>query len=205
MRMIAKHSPIRPTRIFYSKKNDAVFFMESGLEREFALRCEFDPRVLSYRCQPEPIYYTPPGESKSRRYTPDTLLEHVDLGSVAIEVKPASYAAKPELQEKHSLLKDLYAEIEIGFLVVTEREIRDQHLTSNFSSLYRFLRFDIDKNELKALKQHFPNGMFRADVIELLDTHPSWLSLAHQALAHGFLIADLRQEISPETYMGWTA
>lgn len=204
MRLIAKHSPVRPTRMFWSVKNKSLFFMESGLERDFALRCEFDPNVLAYRCQPEPLYYTFPGDSKERRYTPDTLLEHAVMGLTVIEVKPAKHACKPVLQAKHKLLKELYAEQNIGFEVVTDRDIRVGPITSNLSNLYRFRRFDIDLIELAALKQQFPTGMQLGELTQHLSQNPSWLSLAYQAIAHGYARAELTTLLSPATQLEWT-
>lgn len=204
MRLILKHSPVRPTRMFWSVKNEALYFMESGLERDFALRCEFDPQVLAYRCQPEPLYYSLPGESKRRRYTPDTLLEHSVLGLSVIEVKPERYAQKPALQAKHAQLEQLYAEQHIRFLVMTERHIRQGYFTRNLSNLYRFRRFDIDLDALLALKQRFPNGMRLGDVEAELKQNEGWLSLAYQALAHRHAQADLTVPLSSETQLEWT-
>lgn len=203
MRHIAKHSPIRPTRQFWSKKNQTVYFMESGLERDFALCCEFDPQVISYRCQIDPIYYSLPGETKRRRYTPDTLMERAQIGLTAIEVKPERHALKPVLLAKHARLKEIYAEQDITFFVLTERDIRDRYLTINYSNLYKFRRFDMDLAAIQELKDHFLHGM----TIEEVLIHPArtdrWMNAAFQAIAHGIANADLGPEISPLTRLEW--
>lgn len=205
MRLITKHSPIRPTRIFFSHKNNAAYFMESGLEREFALRCEFDPKVLSYRCQPDPIYYSLPGNGRRRRYTPDTLIEHADLGSLIIEVKPRRHALKPVLQAKHERLKEIYAENSADFRVVTEFDIREQQRISNYSYFYKFRGFDIDESELAELKRYFPNGMTLKEIIEQFPEKTDWPSLAHHAVALFKLRIDFTQQRSAETRMEWIA
>ncbi|GGK80539.1 TnsA endonuclease N-terminal domain-containing protein [Amphritea balenae] len=204
MRLIAKHSPIRPTRQFWSHKNQTIYFMESGLEREFALRCEFDPQVISYRCQIDSIYYSLPGETRRRRYTPDTLMEHAQMGLTAIEVKPERYTLKPIILAKHARLQEIYAEQNTTFLVLTEHDIRNRYLTSNYSNLYRFLRFEIDIAVLQELKAHFPNGM----TLEEVRVHPArsdaWMSTAYQAIAHNIAITDLTPLISNSTQLEWT-
>ncbi|WP_415884731.1 TnsA endonuclease N-terminal domain-containing protein [Neptuniibacter sp. QD37_6] len=202
MRKIAKHSPVRPTRMFWSEKNQTLFFMESKLEREFALRCEFDPEVISYHCQPKPLEYKLPGETRKRRYTPDTIMRHSVFGVVVIEVKFKEDAEKPAIKSKHEHLKRLYAKKGASFIVLTEEEIRDEDLTKNLSNLYKFRRFPIEKKALKKLKKLFPKGGLLGEIIPFTGDD-MWLSVLYQAIAHGYAKASLTRSLSPLTEWDW--
>ncbi|MHC8491238.1 Tn7 transposase TnsA N-terminal domain-containing protein [Thalassospira sp. SM2505] len=98
---------------------------------------EFDPAVLRYREQPEPLTYFESG--KQRKYTPDFIAQ-MTRGLTVFEVKPYDQSIMSPLKERLVAFKEHYAAQDIDFVVMTEREIRREPRLSNITKLLRYQR-----------------------------------------------------------------
>lgn len=135
-------APITANQAFFRMKRPSLkagrmIHCESPLEGDFIVRCEFDELISAVQEQPEQLHYKQDG--KARRYTPDFRITRNHL-SLLTEVKPEERFAEEATRNKLEFVKSLYAERGENFLVVTDREIRQEPFLSNLKLLQRYRR-----------------------------------------------------------------
>lgn len=136
-REVVRRTTHRVVGRFPSFKSGRIIHWESQLERDMIRLLEFDPAVLSYREQPEPLTYFEGG--KRRKYTPDFIAKMTNSITV-FEVKPYDQSITSPLKERLVAFQEHYAAQGVDFLVMTEREIRKEPRLSNITKLLRYQR-----------------------------------------------------------------
>jgi hypothetical protein len=151
---------------FTSVKNRATFQCDSRWESDFLIDLEFDSSVKQYATQPTSFTYDYKG--KKRRYTPDVALKRQNGKIEHVEVKDATYAHSPELQDKIAYLSNLLQIYQNSSLtLVTSEDIhRDPgHVTRKI--LYKYM--DITVSE--PLKKMAIGALYKSDMpIHALET-----------------------------------
>ena len=137
---------------------------ESSLERDFLHLLEFDSTVKSYEVQPLTIEYVDK-QGKTRKYTPDVLVEYLQEPGSTPQRKVQIYEVKyrNELRANWSVLKPKFrAAINYckatgrEFRIITEREIRtDQLFNAQFLNPYKKAPIKADQATLllESMKQ----------------------------------------------------
>jgi len=96
-RMVGVHARTNLCSWFYSEKMGRTISTESRTaERPLVIQSEFDPRILEFWDQPEPVSvqrHTRKGHARRSSYTPDFLLLRKD-GPVVVEVKTTDAVSK---------------------------------------------------------------------------------------------------------------
>lgn len=107
---------------------------ESLLERDVILLLEFSSAVVSYREQPELVFYSD-GDS-TKKYYPDVEVVLTSGATVHVEVKPSERLAAPKLSASYQAIAGHYLRFRSErFLIVTEQEARAEPLHSNLKML----------------------------------------------------------------------
>ncbi|WP_181316156.1 TnsA endonuclease N-terminal domain-containing protein [Photobacterium phosphoreum] len=91
---------------------------------------------MSYQSQPSGFEY--PFEGKKRFYTPDFLVEYVDLTKEYFEVKPFVRAVESEFVQKFNAIKVAVKQQQTSISLITERQIHIQPRLDNAKLLYRY-------------------------------------------------------------------
>ncbi|MDE2421480.1 MAG: hypothetical protein KGO49_09910, partial [Gammaproteobacteria bacterium] len=111
--------------------------VESILESKYCLHLEFDSEVVAYFPQPR-TFNLPDDEDGQNIYTPDFEVHYVCGARKYVEVKPFKYVQSAHYQGLFSRFEDLLQSTNIGFLIVSEIEIYQEPLLSNYEKLYQF-------------------------------------------------------------------
>lgn len=131
-RRVVTRSPGRTVRrINLPAIFDAPIECESTLERDFVMRAALCPGVAQIRHQPFQLAL-PSG----KRYTPDFWVQSFAGIHRVIEVKMSDRVE--EQREKFDEVRDVLRARNIGFVVLTEKHIRRQHLHMHAMSLLRY-------------------------------------------------------------------
>lgn len=109
---------------FPSKKLNRSVQFESLLERDAIKLFENAKDVIHFREQPTIIYYHI--DSEPKKYYPDFELELEDGQLVHVEVKPSVKLANLEVSKKYHAIGKHYLTRTEFFVVLTEKELRDQ-------------------------------------------------------------------------------
>lgn len=129
------------------KGGNQVITLESGLEQQYCLHLEFDPRVIAY--QPQPQTFDVAGENGETKYTPDFRVQLMEGLNAFVEVKPAIEAVKRKNQIKFESFKARHLQGNAEFWLVTEIDIIREPLLENYGILLKHLnRPKIDKVNL---------------------------------------------------------
>lgn len=133
---------VRPTGrgvrgYFPSRKMGRMVAWESTLERDLVLHLEMSPGVLRYHEQPVKIYYEDDGEL--RLYIPDFEVVLCDGEIIHMEVKPSRKLAQPDFARKYAKIRRHYADMEMGYRILTEKEIRVEPRLSSLQTLFQYL------------------------------------------------------------------
>jgi hypothetical protein len=157
-RKVVSRSPVRTVRrlnlpgIF-----DRPIECESSLERDFVLRAALCPSVCQLQHQPFRLEL-----SSGRRYTPDFLVSYQSGARVVVEVK---------LNDRMDRYADVFADArsllaarDIGFLVLTEVQIRSRRVHERAAMLLRYRKMHVDPS-------------VRERVLTQLASHPGGLTL----------------------------
>lgn len=123
---------------FSSRKMKKMIGWESPLEHDAIRIFEFSPGVVSYRGQPELVYY--PDGTELRKYYPDFEITTTSGILVHIEVKPSSKFLQKKYADKYRAIAAHYQLQERPYQILTEKEIRREPLFSNLKKLKRHHR-----------------------------------------------------------------
>ncbi|WP_109117768.1 TnsA endonuclease N-terminal domain-containing protein [Azospirillum sp. TSO22-1] len=174
---------------FPSLKMGRTIHWESQLERDLIYLLEFDPDVQAYREQPTTLSLVVDG--KSRRYTPDFLVQKPH-GFYVVEVKPAEKARQPEYVALFAAATTSLQAMAAGFQILTEVDIRAQPRLDNIRLLLRYQRVDVPERVWPAIAGLLADGGKPAGVIcdALADVGVDMATLAALTCRHR-LHADL--------------
>jgi hypothetical protein len=114
---------------------------ESHLEKNFVMVALACPVVTDIVHQPVTLELTHPNGEISK-YTPDFQITFVDGDKTLVEVKPEKFL--PEHQEKLNLAKGQLAKEMMPLLVVTDKHINANGLSSRAILLMRYARLTFD-------------------------------------------------------------
>lgn len=177
-----------------SLKSNRVVHWESQLERDMIRLLEFDPAVLSYREQPEPLMYYEGG--RKRKYTPDFIAEMIS-GVTMFEVKPSDQANTSPLRERLLAFKKKYAEQGISYLVMTDREIRKEPRLSNVIKLLRYQREVVSAENRAIIFDAVSSGAQTLGGLQLyVHKQGVHISQIYALISQGNLAIDLNQPIN---------
>ena len=118
---------------FPSRKNGRMVHHEGMLELDAIYLLEASPQVVRYREQPITITY--PDGNRARRYTPDLEVTLADGQSIWVEVKPAVFLLKDEVQHKLACVAKQLQRNEQRFVVLTEEVLRQEPRQSNVRTI----------------------------------------------------------------------
>jgi hypothetical protein len=135
VRNVVTRSGGMPRGHFPSVKNGRMVAYEQMLERDACLLFEMSPLIRAYREQPEQIWF--PDHDRSRRYTPDYLLDLPGNRSMLVEIKPSHVLRKPEIRKKFDHVLEHMARQGKPFVILTGDEIRRQPRLNNLRLLWR--------------------------------------------------------------------
>lgn len=177
---------------FPSRKMKEMIGWESILERDAIYLFEFSPGVVSYRGQPELVYY--PDGTELRKYYPDFEITTTGRISVHIEIKPSGKLLQQKYANKYRAIAAHYQFQERHYQILTEREIQREPLFSNLKNLKRHYRPDSELNnslcQLAIALKHGPQpfGALKTKTSDI------W-----RLLAFGYLRCDFAAAITTST------
>ncbi len=168
---------------FPSKKLNRGVHCESLLERDFLYLLEFSPGVISYKEQPEKIFYERHG--KTHAYFPDFEVRLRNGKVLYVEIKPLRVINTVRNLSKFEAIINHFELQKRDFRIFTDHRIRKQPLLGNLEGLYKFLRSarDISADRLKifdllATRKTYTLGSL-ANVVGVI---PVNIMLAHHEL-----------------------
>lgn len=114
-------------------KNEPII-CRSGLEQQFVLYCESNPKILKWASEPIKIPYYSRLDKKQCNYYPDYILENQKGNKVIVEVKPYNQTIKPDASDtlwlkeqwiknndKWNAAKAFAEKNNMKFIIVTEK------------------------------------------------------------------------------------
>ncbi|TPE46572.1 hypothetical protein FJM67_15975 [Maribrevibacterium harenarium] len=153
-RNLRKPSPSKNIYKFASRKSHSTIMCESGLEFDACFHLEFSPTIAAFESQPHGIEYLVDG--KVRRYTPDFKVVK-NTGEIEyIEIKPERIHTTEKFRNEFEKKRAAYSELGYKLILVSEKQIRNQHLLSNLKTLHRFSNTtlsDVHKKVLELVKK----------------------------------------------------
>ena len=78
-----------------SCKNEPII-CRSGLEQQFVMYCENNPKIIRWASEPIKIPYFSRLDNKQCNYYPDYIIENSKGNKVIVEVKPQNQTVKPD-------------------------------------------------------------------------------------------------------------
>ena len=133
------------------KANDGkTILVESILESKYCLHLEFDAEVETYFPQPRK-FEVPDNDGGCSIYTPDFEVIYTSGIRKYVEIKPSEYAQTEHYQSLFSRFNNFLNNTNTDFLIVSEIEIYQQPLLSNYEKLYQYKKRPLLK--MKNLQQ----------------------------------------------------
>jgi len=177
--------------ISYSVAHKCVAVFDSDLEADFFNLILFSNYADDFQMQPDHIRYQINEDLKMRRYTPDAVLVNDGIATY-IEVKYEAEANKPELLQKHQLIRETLNKQGHNFIVLTEKFIRCGHRASNLCYLKPALSYPAPIEELQTLLCFTKKtAMSISDFKQLQHKHDAKDCLVRRAIAHKLIQCDL--------------
>jgi hypothetical protein len=194
---IKAREPVRRTcgRVvgrYPSTKNSRMISWESQLEQKACGLFEFSPGVLSYREQPETIRFQHQGAF--RRYTPDFCIEAFGGRKTYIEVKPEKRLSDPIFISRLRDINTALKEHNIGFALMTERELVNPILQSNLRLLRQSLQTQMTIHLVRTATEYLVKHS-EVDIRQLSEVMGS-LNIVYSLIAQRYVKADLMQPIT---------
>lgn len=183
--------------LFPSRKMTQMIPCESTLERDAILFLEFAPDVVRYEAQPIRISYLLDGEL--RHYFPDFEVEYANGRIIHLEVKPSKKLAKPEIKHRYDAIARHYERGEIGFQILTERELRAKALLDNLRLLAYHMPRAEDEAEL--MDSQLQLSMLPASTVGGAAVVLGDIKLVYRLLAANYLYCNLNEPITNDTYV----
>lgn len=190
------------TGYVHSDKSIAYTHFESSLERDALILCEFDHRIKAFQTQPRRFVYK--HEGKHRHYTPDILIEYINGQKQYVEIKYREDLKKDwqKLKPKFkAAIKELKAEADTRFKILTEREIRTPFLESA-TFLLPYKNRPYQEHQLATIRKILSRGraMPITDLLSLCsnDTmeQAEFLNTVWYGIANQLIEADLHQPLN---------
>jgi hypothetical protein len=122
---------------FPSLKMGRAVWWESQIERDFIYFLEADTGITEYKEQPLKIWYS--WEGKRHKYTPDYFVRRYGRKQI-YEVKDYETASSEEFNLFSSRVSPIFEALGYEYLVVTDREIRQQPVLDNLKLLHKYSR-----------------------------------------------------------------
>ena len=133
------------------KANDGkTILVESILESKYCLHLEFDAEVETYFPQPRKFEVSD-NDGECNIYTPDFEVIYTSGVRKYVEVKPSENAQTEHYQFLFSRFSNFLQGTNTDFLIVSEIEIYQQPLLSNYEKLYQYKKRPLLK--MKNLQQ----------------------------------------------------
>lgn len=182
--------------------NGQTILLESILESKYCLHLEFNPQVVSYSPQPKTFSLAVEGAPKS--YTPDFEVNFESGERTFVEVKPLQYASSQHYQLLFSTFSThLSMTCRSHFKLVSEIEIYNQPLLSNYEKLYQYRkRPELDIRNLHKCADKFQNSttleklILHLNGIATVREIYSWLALGHLIFDIEHSLLNLQTEVS---------
>lgn len=184
---------------FPSMINGRCMSYESKLERDYFLRLEFDPKILSYEEQPLKV----PGtfDGLSIVYIPDCLVTYRDeRHPLLVELKYEKELAEKadKLDRKFARLREYAAENEMEFNLVTEKDVYDTAL-ENYRLIYRFAKvpskFDFKKKSIIGALEHHRELSLK-DLLKCLNVQQSIQAEYSPAVWHMLYTREIETDLN---------
>ena len=86
--------PNKLRKYFTSCKNEPIIY-RSGLEYQFIMFCESNPKIQRWASEPISIKYFSRLDNKNANYYPDYVIETYNGSKIIVEVKPYEQTIKP--------------------------------------------------------------------------------------------------------------
>lgn len=187
---------------FPSRKNGRMVHHEGLLELDALYLLEASPMVQGYREQPTTITY--PDGNRVRRYTPDLEVTLCSGEQVWIEVKPAVFLQKEDIQHKLACVASHLKRSGQAFVILTDEVLRQEPRQSNVRTIFH-----------RALRAQLSAGRARSALTRCAEELPTTLARTTQLLAPhganpyslllaGLLHCDLDQPLSSDTPISHT-
>jgi hypothetical protein len=183
---------------FPSLKTGKTVWWESQLELDYIYLLEFDPDVLYYKEQPLPIPYELNG--KSRRYTPDFLVERLNRKQL-VEVKPEEHKTKEKNVLLFKAVTPIIRQKGYEFLIATETMIRVQPQLEHIKLLTKYSRTPVNSyhqvycHELLSRNQEVSLG----EMVMFFAERGEGIQSIYSLLYHGLIAIDLMIPIGPDS------
>jgi hypothetical protein len=179
------------SRNFISKKNlMKKMKAESWLEISGMYYLEFDDNILRYNAQPISILYEYQG--KTRRYTPDLLVQNSAGEYQFREVKPRVFSNTPAFLEKLGVLNDAFlTQFGIPLKVWTDEDFLHPVLNEHYRRLYCYRGYDFSRYCLGTVKEHLVPCENVSDVYEVVSRFNATSAFASALFATKKVLIDL--------------
>lgn len=174
-----------------SFKNNRMISWESQLEHKACVLFEFSSAVLAYREQPETIRFC--HQDKWCRYTPDFCIETFGGRLTYIEVKPEKYLADATFLTRLQDISNVLAARQIGFGVITDRELTNTKLQLNLKILRQPLRSQLSTSTVRIATEYLAKheDVIVGDLAEVLGD----INLVYSLIAQQYLKTDLNKSL----------
>lgn len=176
------------------KANDGkTILVESILESKYCLHLEFDTEVETYFPQPRK-FEVPDNDGKSSIYTPDFEVIYNSGIRKYVEVKPSEYAQTEHYQSLFSRFNNFLNDTNTDFLIVSEIEIYQQPLLSNYEKLYQYKKRPLlEMKNLQQCAEDINDSMPLAQLVDSLGDRVH-LREIYSWIALGYLRFDMSSE-----------
>ena len=85
-------------KLFESVKNEPIIY-RSGLEYQFIMFCENNPKILKWASEPIKIEYFSRLTNSVHNYYPDYIIETYKHEKIIVEIKPYNQTVKPDMTD----------------------------------------------------------------------------------------------------------
>lgn len=187
---------------FPSRKNGRLVHHEGMLELDAIYLLEASPQVIGYREQPITVTY--PDGGRVRKYTPDLEVTLQSGARIWVEVKPAVFLVREEIQHKLQCVAAHLKRSGQAFVILTDEVLRQEPRQTNIRKIFhRAMRIRPSAASaqlvLSRSTEEFPASLARAtQLLSEQGTEPYSLLMA------GLLRCCLDAPISPETLLTQT-
>ncbi|MEQ1068036.1 hypothetical protein [Acinetobacter lwoffii] len=169
-----------------------TILVESILESKYCLHLEFNADVKTYF--PQPKKFDVPGHDSSSTYTPDFEIIYHSGAKAYVEVKPSEHAQSEHYQSLFSRFSLLLDGSNTDFFTVSEIEIYQQPLLSNYEKLYQYKKRPLlDMRNLQQCSEAINGSISLAQLVSLLGDR-AHLREIYSWLALGYLQFDMKLE-----------
>ena len=176
------------------KANDGkTILVESILETKYCLHLEFDTEVVTYFPQPRKFEVSD-NDGEFNIYTPDFEVIYTSGARKYVEVKPSENAQTEHYQFLFSRFSNFLQGTNTDFLIVSEIEIYQQPLLSNYEKLYQYKKRPLLKmKNLQQCAEDISDSMPLAQLVHRLGDR-AHLREIYSWIALGYLRFDMRSE-----------